>query len=634
MSRKSRIVVMFLTAALVALSLCAVPAAMAKYPSSSKALRFTVVKRTPHYVVVKGHHERFVVRHGQHRVTLHHAKHYRIVKRAYRYVLLRAMKPQAKSSLTLLAPNRGEFAPGASVTVTWRISTAVSSGYFRVVLRNALTGAPTGMSTGDTWARRSTTNYSAQWSVTQPAGTYAVSVSQYRRDGNVVASDVSEGTLIITPSSAPMPTPTPTVAPTPTPTQTPSPTPSPTLTPSPSPTQTPDPSGSLGIMTPTYVSALRSKLSAGTEPWASSWAWFKANHVAPAMTANPNVYVGPATDSGTLTTMLARLADDGNRVRCVAIGYAATGDAGYATKTRAYLMAWATGNHPTTSADCASIWALMWQGRGYFPFAYAYDLTKSSGVYSAADVATIKAYFKTASDALMGLTGWYYASEWAFSHPDNESAYEWAPNALGLKFHTIDRYIGGDILGEGTVGALALSIMDGDTTTVNHLLDPGYALGVQNQIHHACVPDNDGDGVAGHPNRVPQACIHKPGAGNNSGSGGPIDYFTYNSKDHIVMALMARGQGVNMTTQIAELATTYDYIARFFAPDAEASPAPNDYVNYGAGIPRLVLALSLFPNNARLKSIIQGNGQVDYKGLCVEPEFLGPTTLTLWPLGS
>jgi hypothetical protein len=432
----------------------------------------------------------------------------------------------------------------------------------------------------------------------------------------------------------PNPTPIPSLTQTPSVSGTPDATPTPNPTPIPSLTQTPSGGGTLGVMTPAYMNALRSNVLAGVEPWASSWAWFRPNHVAPAMATHPNVYVGPATTSATLDTMLARMTEDGEEMRCVAIGYAATGNTNYATKAREYLMAWATDNHPTTVRDHADIYSLMWQGRCFFTFAYAYDLTKDSGVYNSDDKSTMRAYFQTATNALAELANWYYGSEWVFTHPAARGPYAWVPNVKGLTFREYDRYVGGDVIGEGTVGMLACAIEAGDSATVAHLLDPSYVFSVQSQIHHACKPDNDGDGAPGGSNPVPQACIFKPGAGDNGANGGPIDYFTYNSKNHVIMAIMARAQGVDMSTSIAELSVTYDYIARFYAPGAEASPAPNDSVNYEAGLPRMVLAYSLFPHNTRLKTIVQaGTAGIDYKGCCVEPEFLGPTTLTLWPLG-
>ena len=392
---------------------------------------------------------------------------------------------------------------------------------------------------------------------------------------------------------------------------------------------------SLGIMTPAYVAALRTSIVNDVDPWATSWVWFKANHVDYAAADTPDVYAGPATSSGTMDALTAKQNHDANRMRALAIAYAATGTTSYATLTRDFLMAWAAGNTPTSASDYANGDALMHQGRDYFPFAYAYDLTRNSGEYSAGDKAAILAYFQAAADALMSEADWYVANEYMFDHPAYVAPYEWVPNTNNLQYHPHDRVVGGDILGEGAMGALALAIMCGDATTQARLLDGTDAnIAVQNQIHHACVPNNPGDGVEGHPVPVPQACIHKPGAGDNHGSGGPIDYFTFSSMKHVLFAIMAQAQGVDMATQIAELDATYDYISLFYEPDGEASPAPNDYIQYAAGIPRMVLAYSLFPTNTRLLAIIEdGNAaEVDYMGLSLEPQFVGPTTLTMWPL--
>ena len=193
MSRKSRIVVMFLTAALVALSLCAVPAAMAKSPSSSKARLFTVVKHD-------------------------------------------SQTPAATP--TIISPNSGELALGASTTITWGMSAAVSRGDFRVYLKNSATGVSTGL-TGKISARKGVTNYSTPWKVTQAVGTYTLRVDYSERDGKVSSSDASDGSVSIIGTPTPTPTATPTPAPTATPT--PAPTATPTATPTPAPTATPTP---------------------------------------------------------------------------------------------------------------------------------------------------------------------------------------------------------------------------------------------------------------------------------------------------------------------------------------------------------------------------------------------------------
>lgn len=239
MSRKSRIVVMFLTAALVAMSLFAVPAALAKSPSSSKALRFTVVKRTPHFDVVRGHHHRFAVRHGAHKVVLHGGERYRVVRRTHKHVVLRAVSHNVTARPTIISPNSGGFALGVSTTVTWRMSAAVSTGYCLVSLRNTVNGASTGLTAGKISARRGVTSYSVPWNVTQAVGTYELWVYYYSSAGKVIGSDVSDGALSIMPASIPPPTPSPSPTPTPAPTPTPTPTVTPTVTPAPTPTSTP-----------------------------------------------------------------------------------------------------------------------------------------------------------------------------------------------------------------------------------------------------------------------------------------------------------------------------------------------------------------------------------------------------------
>ena len=78
----------------VILGLSATPAAIAN-SSSSKSLRFTVVKRTPHFVIIKRHSHRYAVRRGRHEVTLKSTRHhrYRVVKRTRRYIFLRPVSP-------------------------------------------------------------------------------------------------------------------------------------------------------------------------------------------------------------------------------------------------------------------------------------------------------------------------------------------------------------------------------------------------------------------------------------------------------------------------------------------------------------------------------------------------------------
>lgn len=212
MSRKSRIAVTILTAALVALSIYAVPSAIAK--SSSHALRFKVVKRTSHYDIVKGHSHRFAVKRGAHKVTVHGVGRYRLVRRTPRYVFLRTAKSDWTPRPTITTPKSGDFVTGSPTKITWRMSSAASSGYFRVSLTSTLDGASTGLTATSIPANRRTRNYSVPWDMAQPVGTYRLWVYYYSSSGAVLASDVSDFSASI--SDAPTPTPTPTPIPTPT----------------------------------------------------------------------------------------------------------------------------------------------------------------------------------------------------------------------------------------------------------------------------------------------------------------------------------------------------------------------------------------------------------------------------------
>ena len=217
MSRRSRITVALLAAALIALSVCAAPSAMAKSSSSSHALRFKVVKRTAHFDIVIGHNHRIAVRHGAHRVILHGGERYRVVRRTHSYIFLGFISRGAAGTPAIVSPNSGEFPVGAATTITWRTSVAVSTGYYGVSLKNTVNGTSTGLTTGKISARKGVTSYSVPWSVTQAVGTYALWVYYYSSGGKMVGSGVSNGTLSIMPAPVPVPTPTPTPTATPTP---------------------------------------------------------------------------------------------------------------------------------------------------------------------------------------------------------------------------------------------------------------------------------------------------------------------------------------------------------------------------------------------------------------------------------
>ena len=406
------------------------------------------------------------------------------------------------------------------------------------------------------------------------------------------------------------------------------PTPTPTVTPTPAPA--PGPSGSLGIMTPSYVGALRGKVSGDIQPWASAWARFQSQARAGLVTT-PNVFAGPDLDAsgswGTLQQMLDR---DGAATRSLSIGYAVTGDVKYAAKAREFLLAWATSNHPTTKNYDSDPSGGSYASHGYFCFAYAYDLTQASGVYSAADKAAITAYFKTASDSLATYLDWCEANVWDLTQTTRLVPYEWKVNPLNLSQNVYDQFVGSDLVALTTAARLALSIEAGDIVTVHKILDPGYVFSVQSIVDHACAGRNDGDGVPGHPVPVPANNIFKPGALDNPGRGGCVDYMTYNTRMDTILLLMAQAQGADVAKQVAEVKVSWDYLQRFFGANAEPSPAPNDAIDLPVNLSRFVIVYHLFPGEQRLLDVLKSGDLASYD----ENQFLGPTTLTMWPLGS
>ena len=244
MSRNSRFAAIFLAAALVALSLFVASGAIARTSSQSHDLRFRVVKHARSYDVVTGHAHRFTVRHGAHKVNVTGVGRCTLIKRTPRVVVLRTNSYHSSAVLTVTSPNSGALVDGSSTTIKWKISSAVSSGYFRIALTNTANGALTPLGPSSIATTRWATNYSSSWSVAQAAGTYKLWVYYCSSTGGVLGSAASSGVVSI----AAAPAPTPTVTPTPTPTVTPTvtPTPTPTVTPTVTPTPTPTPTTAPG----------------------------------------------------------------------------------------------------------------------------------------------------------------------------------------------------------------------------------------------------------------------------------------------------------------------------------------------------------------------------------------------------
>ena len=191
----------------VILGLCTVPAAMAN-SSSSKALRFTVVRRTAHFIIIKRHAHRHAIRRGRHVVTLkgHERYKYVVVKRTRCHIVLRRLSRSETgmiATLTIISPNSGSFACGTSTTIAWGMANPVSTGSFRVSLKSTSNGASTKLPAGNLSVVPGQTAYSVPWNVTQAVGTYRLAVCYCRWGNTAISSDVSDGTIAITPTSTP-----------------------------------------------------------------------------------------------------------------------------------------------------------------------------------------------------------------------------------------------------------------------------------------------------------------------------------------------------------------------------------------------------------------------------------------------
>ena len=377
------------------------------------------------------------------------------------------------------------------------------------------------------------------------------------------------------------------------------------------------------LQTNTELSAIRSHIRHGDQPWASAWTWFRGGLLRIAMDNTPHVYGGPCRTDGSGTALEDALDRDGARARSAAIGYALTGTTRYASKARAYLLAWARNNTPTTFAHTGDRYTGSYQSHGAFSFAYAYDLTKSSSVYSAADRLTIKSYFRRFTNALETFIT-AQRTDWVMTHPTASTGYEWSSNPLGLRYNRYDRYIGCDGIALTQLARLALARESGYTTEISQLLNRGNVMSAQSIIRKASAPRNSGDGVAGHPNPVPQLAIFKAGYYDNSSRGGAVDYMTYGERAVSMLLIMARRAGADVSAETALVKRSWTYLARFYGPNAERSPVPRDVVNTSVGLPRFVLPLRLFGDQFLPEA--RAGDERSYN----ESQFLGPVTLMFW----
>lgn len=374
------------------------------------------------------------------------------------------------------------------------------------------------------------------------------------------------------------------------------------------------------VLSADQARAVKDHIDRGDEPWASAWQAFLDQHVTPSLQAQPAPLAEPYRGGGSVHQAFLRLDTDSRDARDLAIAFAVSGDTAYARKAHDILVAWAQQSRPTSLGDYDSPDTGQLQSWGAFSFAYAYDLTRASGLYTPDEARAVAAYFGRFIAALRG------AMSLLASDPSVGSAerrpYEWS-SALTYRFE--DRVIGGDFSLALQCAVLAMAHEIGDTATVAWALDGGgNPLRTTAAIASSLTPDNDGDGQGAAP--APNVEVMKA---NNQGRGGTVDYMTYNARLATLLCQVADAAGQPLTKHFSsELSATWLYLARFFAPGAAPSPNPSDVVNTAIDLPRFAPAYFAV-RDARLLAVLQAGSRADY----YEPQFLGPVTLTHTPEG-
>lgn len=388
------------------------------------------------------------------------------------------------------------------------------------------------------------------------------------------------------------------------------------------PTPTPSPGAAHPqlILVQSDLNAIRGRITAGLEPQASAWNVFLKGRVAPALSSSPAVYAGPVTPGGGGTPLELALDKDGAAARNLALAYALSGDVKYASKARDYLLAWARGNTPTTFANCGDKWGGSYCSHGAFMFAYAYDLAYSSGVFSTADVTAIEGWFRRFVDAL-DTYNTQMRGEWVITHQTYVLPYAWDATRF---YNVYDNYVGGDRELLQQVARLAMARVIGYNAAVDRILnDSTDVLSLANITKSSLQPRNEGDGVAAHPNPVPQVDVYKKPI---AGRGGTLEYMTYNTRVDAVLLELAERAGWNSTkaaTLRSRLHASWDYLAKYFGADANPPFAPGDAPTGSVCLPRFALAYREFGDARYLDVLNSGDRSFYY-----EPQLLGPVTLT------
>jgi len=373
------------------------------------------------------------------------------------------------------------------------------------------------------------------------------------------------------------------------------------------------------VLTPQSIAAIKEHIDAGDEPWASAWREFLRSRADAELGASPQVERGPFTGGVEVHQAFLQLDADSRAARNLAIAYVVSGDIAYARSARDILVAWSREARPTTLDDYDSLDTGQLQSWGAFSFAYAYDLTRGSGLYSAGEAAEVSGYFERFAAALRGAAD-RLADDPSIGTPLRRP-YEWSSE---LSYRYEDRMIGGTFAMALDLALLGLASQTGDAVTMAWVLDADRnALRADRAVRHALQPDNDGDGLGTRP--VPEVAIlrtYRPDRG------GTVDYMTYSARLATLLCQVSDNLGRPMSeSSRPALSATWAYLARFFDPGAVASPNPTDVINTAVCLPRFTLGFRILGTD-RLHAVLDAGDRSTY----YEPQFLGPVTLTHWPL--
>ena len=211
----------------------------------------------------------------------------------------------------------------------------------------------------------------------------------------------------------------------------------------------------------------------------------------------PTVDPGPFTGGGDVHAAFLKLDEDSRAARNLAIAYVLSDDVRYAQTAHDILVAWSRESHPTTLEDYDSPDTGQLQSWGAFSFAYAYDLTRDSGLYTSDESAAVTDYFRRMTSALRGAAE-RLAADPSIGTPER-LPYEWTDE---LTYRYEDRVIGGTFAMALDLALLGLASQTGDEDTVGWVLEADEnPLRADRAVDHALRPENDGDGQG-----------HRPGA--------------------------------------------------------------------------------------------------------------------------